>query len=388
MKKQSASSPGWVLTGMTALKPPSAFWTAGRSSPPVPVKVVTELVREAMVSGQGHLFLFTKPGNVEKFRGVAFYPVCETNEAALLENRRDGITRFVAGLENPAAVGTIGAIVANCNPFTNGHRYLVEHAAAQCALVHLFILSENKSRFSTVDRLELARRGVADLNNVVHPTSDYLISSATFPDYFLKDKVRAKEINCRLDLQIFAERFAAPLGITVRFVGTEPTYRVTSTYNQQMKTVRPPLGVEVVEVPRPELEGASQRQPCPQAVGSGTCGAVRQPGSPVHLRVSIIIVIPDKGGATVESNNLFARETPITLEQVLTSKEERAVLPHTLLTLRPTPGQLHSQSSRGIQGLSAGVEGIFRGKQPDCCGAEGTELGHSISNRKEQCGRL
>lgn len=218
--------------------------------------VVTELVREAMVSGQGHLFLFTKPGNVEKFRGVGFYPVCETNEAALLENRRDGITRFVAGLENPAAVGAIGSIVANCNPFTNGHRYLVEHAAARCVLVHLFILSENKSRFSTVDRLELARRGVADLNNVVvHPTSDYLISSATFPDYFLKDKVRAKEVNCRLDLQIFAERFAAPLGITVRFVGTEPTCRVTSTYNQQMKTVLPPLGVEVVEVPRRELEG-------------------------------------------------------------------------------------------------------------------------------------
>lgn len=218
--------------------------------------VVTELMRDAMASGQSHLFLFTKPCNVEKFQGIGFYPVCETDDVAILENRRNGIAQFVSELKAPAAKGVVGAIVANCNPFTNGHRYLVEQAASRCALVHLFILSEDKSYFPAEKRLELVRQGVSDLKNVVvHPTSDYLISSATFPSYFIKDKEIAKDINCKLDLTIFAKRFAKPLGITMRFVGTEPLCPLTATYNRQMKSVLPPLGVEVVEIPRREQEG-------------------------------------------------------------------------------------------------------------------------------------
>ena len=57
-----------------------------------------------------------------------------------MENVRDGIGRYVRSLQHPKDNGgVIGAAVMNCNPFTNGHRYLVETAASQCELLHLFV---------------------------------------------------------------------------------------------------------------------------------------------------------------------------------------------------------------------------------------------------------
>ncbi|WP_462363731.1 adenylyltransferase/cytidyltransferase family protein, partial [Pyramidobacter porci] len=181
----------------------------------------------------------------------------ETADVLLMENRRDGVKRFVASLERPVRDGVIGAVVANCNPFTKGHRYLMETAASQCDFLHVFVLSAEKSLFPAALRLEMVRRGTSHLKNVaVHPTGDYLISAATFPDYFLKDKARAGDVKCELDLTIFARCFAAPLNITRRFVGTEPFSPVTERYNEAMKAFLPPLGVEVTEVPRCEAGGA------------------------------------------------------------------------------------------------------------------------------------
>ena len=150
----------------------------------------------------------------------------------------------------------IGAAVMNCNPFTNGHRYLVETAASQCELLHLFVLSEDRSAFPAQVRYELVKQGVSDIGNVVlHHTSDYLISSAVFPTYFIKEKTRAEQANCELDLRIFCEYFAKELGITRRFVGTEPFCPVTGAYNCAMKQVLGKYGIEVVEIPRRQLDG-------------------------------------------------------------------------------------------------------------------------------------
>ncbi len=217
-------------------------------------------MNDAVRSGHHHLFIFTSPKSARIFTQFGFYPVAETEEAALLENRKDGARKFVAGLENPRPEDEkpVAAIVANCNPFTNGHRYLVERAAAASGLVHLFVLSADKSRFSAADRMAMVAAGVADLGNVVvHPTSDYLISPATFPSYFIKDKVRAEGINCALDLTIFAQCFAKPLGIVRRYAGTEPTDEVTRAYNSQMRDILPRFGIEVIETPRLERDAVA-----------------------------------------------------------------------------------------------------------------------------------
>lgn len=228
----------------------------GRQGEGLIAGVVTELIKDAYSEGHSRLFLFTKPDNARLFRELGFYPIASTEEAALLENARGGIDGFIRGLEQPDPSAVNGAVVANCNPFTNGHLYLVEEAAKQCDILHLFILSEDRSQFPADDRMRLVKAATGHLPNVVvHPTGPYLISSATFPDYFIKDRERVREISCRLDIAIFAERFAKAMHIQRRFVGTEPYCAVTSAYNRQMSVTLPSYGIEIVEIPRLEALG-------------------------------------------------------------------------------------------------------------------------------------
>lgn len=219
-------------------------------------RIVTNLMNRATENGHNHLFLFTKPANRTMFSELGFYKIIENNDVLLMENMRNGIQDYVKKLSRPThCQGVIGAVVANCNPFTNGHRYLIEQAAMQCDILHLFILSENKSEFPTDVRYRLVQAGIADLPNVIlHHTSDYLISSAVFPTYFIKDKVRATDANCELDILIFCEFFAKELGISKRFVGTEPFCPVTNAYNQFMKKKLPDYGIELIELPRKECD--------------------------------------------------------------------------------------------------------------------------------------
>ena len=204
-------------------------------------RIVTLLLNRAMETGQSHLFVFTKPQNRAMFSDLGFYPILQTADVLFMENVRDGIQKYVQGLERPQQKGgVIGAAVMNCNPFTNGHRYLIE----------------DRSAFPADVRYELVREGIEGIPNVIlHHTSDYLISSAVFPTYFLKEKARAEQINCELDLRIFCEYFAKELAITRRFVGTEPFCQVTSAYNREMKRILPEYGIEVVEIPRKQLDG-------------------------------------------------------------------------------------------------------------------------------------
>lgn len=214
-------------------------------------RILTELRREAFDRNIGHLMLFTKPRNQMMFQSFGFYPLVRTADCLLMENSRDGLEHFLSGVGRHT--GTIGCIVANCNPFTRGHRYLIETAAAQADYLYVFILSEDKSRFPADVRLKLAREGCSDLGNVsVHSSGPYMVSSATFPTYFIKEKDRATEIFCELDLKLFGERIAPALGITKRFVGTEPISSGTRLYNEAMKARLPEYGIEVIEIPRAE----------------------------------------------------------------------------------------------------------------------------------------
>lgn len=218
-------------------------------------KIVTALISQGISNGHSHLFLFTKTENINIFKDLGFYLIAETDSAALMENKNDGISEYVNSLKSSdtANMSDVGAIVLNCNPFTNGHLYLIETAAKRCDLLHLFVVSEDKSIFPAKIRYELVKNGVKHLENVVvHSTSDYLISSATFPTYFIKEKYKAEEINCILDLTIFCDYFAEVLKIKKRFVGNEPYDKVTASYNIQMKKFLGERGIEVIEIQRYE----------------------------------------------------------------------------------------------------------------------------------------
>ncbi len=150
----------------------------------------------------------------------------------------------------------IGAAVMNCNPFTLGHRYLVEEALARCDRLIIFVVEEDKSVFSFADRFGLVRQGTADLPNVtVIGSGQFIISTSTFTEYFNKEKLQDVTIDPSLDLTIFAREIAPCMDISVRFVGEEPFDKVTRQYNDSMRTILRTYGIKVTELPRLEIDG-------------------------------------------------------------------------------------------------------------------------------------
>ena len=226
------------------------------------LRLGSEVIALAAQRGLYHLFLYSPPHNRELFRGWGFYPLVEVPELVILfENSPIAIQRYCDGLriaQRPG--GRIGCVVLNANPFTLGHRFLVETAASQCDWLHIFVVREDASAFSYADRFSLVAEGVKDISRVtLHEGSDYIISRATFPGYFLKEETVDRSW-AAIDLLIFREYIAPALGITHRYVGTEPSDPVTGQYNSDMKYWlgrAPSKGnrITVVELPRASANG-------------------------------------------------------------------------------------------------------------------------------------
>lgn len=152
----------------------------------------------------------------------------------------------------PYAEGSsVGAIVMNCNPFTLGHRYLIEKAASEKDILIIFVLEEDKSFFKFTDRYEMVRRGCEDLSNVfVVPSGQFVLSAITFPEYFIKEQEKEVCVDASRDIEIFAEYIAPRLGIKTRYVGTEPIDGITAQYNEQLKKILPKYNLELKEIER------------------------------------------------------------------------------------------------------------------------------------------
>ena len=220
----------------------------------VMASVLSALISEASARGVHRLFLCTKPANGQMFGSMGFYPLIETGDALLMENRRGGFDSFLRSL--PRYDGVCGAVVCNCDPFTLGHRHLIEYAASHCDELYVFAVSEAGSMFSPSDRLEMIRRGTQDIPNCHVFESDlYLVSRATFPAYFIRNEEDADKVRSDIDIELFRRRIAPALNITIRFVGEEPYSEVTRAYNERMKELLPEQGITLCEIPR--LDGIS-----------------------------------------------------------------------------------------------------------------------------------
>lgn len=224
--------------------------------------ILSCLTQYEFESSRSHILMYTKPENREMFEDLGFYTVLMTHDILFMENRKNGFEEFVNRLisESPDDAlkpgMVIGSIVANCNPFTYGHRYLIEQALSCCDYVHVLVLGDDRSCFGAEERFFLVREGTKDLPRaVIHQASDYVISAATFPTYFMKEKGGAERACCGLDLELFGSRIAPALGITKRFVGTEPVCVVTGQYNKEMKKILPRYGIFVEEIERKDWRG-------------------------------------------------------------------------------------------------------------------------------------
>ena len=174
-----------------------------------------------------------------------------------------------------------GVVVMNCNPFTLGHRYLIEQAAKQVERLYVMVVREDCSLFAYTERKAMVEQGVADIENVsVIDGSDYAISRATFPTYFLKRLDDAADTQMLLDLDLFRRHIAPALGATVRFVGTEPTDQLTRRYNQLMHEVLK----DVREINRLEKDGnAVSASRARKAMEEGDMNTIRQLVPPTTL---------------------------------------------------------------------------------------------------------
>jgi [citrate (pro-3S)-lyase] ligase len=217
------------------------------------VPLISHLIAEAASRGYTNVKVFTKPENRSVFESLGFKLLAQAPKAILMENGR-GLEEYCRYLRTHR---TVGVIVMNANPFTLGHRYLVEQASillkgarkAGSRKLTVIPVREDVSFFPYAARAEMIRQGCKHMAHVVEG-SDYQISAATFPTYFLKDLSDAAETQMRLDLDLFGRHIAPALGATVRFVGSEPSDPLTACYNALMFELLPAYGIRVVEVPR------------------------------------------------------------------------------------------------------------------------------------------
>ena len=277
--------------------------------------LISHLISHANEEGHSNVMLFTKPKNRQLFESLSFRLLAEAPEAVLMETGIGGINNMVEQLKKIKEEGEVckennqeckkeekttpqhlnpsppqplttttplrGVVVMNCNPFTLGHRYLIEQAAKQVERLFVMVVREDCSLFAYAERKAMVEQGVAHLKNVtVIDGSEYAISQATFPTYFLKRLDDAADTQMLLDLDLFRRHIAPALGTTVRFVGTEPTDRLTRRYNQLMHEVL----ADVREIVRLEKEGnAVSASRVRKAMEQGDMSTIRQLVPPTTL---------------------------------------------------------------------------------------------------------
>lgn len=173
----------------------------------------------------------------------------DTEYEVMMYLKRTGINRAIHRENN-------GAIVMNANPFTMGHRYLVEYAAEKVDNLFVFVVEEDASYFTFDERMKMVLDGTKDIKNViVLGSGNFVISNKTFYDYFTKEIDNEKEIDASKDIYIFSRYIAPYFSICKRFVGNEPFDKITAQYNTQMKCILPQYGCELIEIPRMGKDG-------------------------------------------------------------------------------------------------------------------------------------
>ena len=242
-------------------------------------QIVTHLLDVQYQRGNLHIFLYTKCDSAKFFGDLGFYEIVRIDgQIVFMENRRTGFQDYLGQLAKEKEEGKkSAALVMNANPFTLGHQYLVEKAAAENDILHLFIVSEDASLVPFPVRKKLVMEGMAHLKNIrYHDSGPYIISSATFPSYFQKDQEAVIESHALLDLTVFT-RIAQAMNITRRYVGEEPNSLVTGIYNEIMRKKLPEKGIECVIVPRLRSEGkAISASTVRQAIKAGNWEALKE----------------------------------------------------------------------------------------------------------------
>lgn len=218
--------------------------------------LLTNLINKLCDENIFHYFLFTKRGKEDIFTSLGLKLLYSGELSSLLENGIENIEESLNKMKVKFNIsGENSAIVVNCNPFTKGHRYLIEQAARWSKNLLVFVVQEDRSVFPFKDRFEMIRKGAADIKNVsVIPGGEYIISNASFPSYFLKKKEDKVLSEAQIDAGIFGKYFCSKFNIKDRYVGEEPLDYVTNEYNNALYQELNKFGVNLHIVKRLQIQ--------------------------------------------------------------------------------------------------------------------------------------
>ena len=188
--------------------------------------------------------VFTKPLYLDKFLDLGFRVLIKGQNFVALEGGESDVFATLKSLKTKITMdfggfdGDYGAIVLNANPFTLGHLTLVEYALTKHEKVVLFVVEEDSSAFSFKERFSLTYLATINYRDrvCVLPSTDYVVSKSTFPDYFLHSVDQVTQAHAEYDARLFDEYFMKELGITKRYVGSE-SKDYMSLYNHTLKSV-------------------------------------------------------------------------------------------------------------------------------------------------------
>jgi [citrate (pro-3S)-lyase] ligase len=240
--------------------------------------IVSALMNELAYKHIFHIFVFTKLKYVKSFQRIGFCELAHTAMGAILETGDTSVTDFIQELPHVSQTnGKIGAIVMNANPFTLGHRYLVETAAKQNDWVYVFVVMTDNALFTAAERLQLVKSGLHDLKNVmVVAGGDYMVSYLTFPAYFLPASSDTVHFQTQLDALIFKNKIAPPLNITTRYLGSEPYSRTTQIYNEMLQQTLPPQVTVRIVTRKSNRQGIITATQVRRAMAAGQVTPIKQ----------------------------------------------------------------------------------------------------------------
>ncbi len=206
--------------------------------------LVSEVLSRFRENGIYSYRVFTKPEYLPLFESMGMTPLVKEDNFVALEGGVSNITDAVNALTVKISMELGGidcntaAIVINGNPITEGHVSLIEYALARHNRLLLFVLEEDSSEFSFKERISLAflaTRPYRDKVSVL-PSTDYIVSRSTFPDYFLHSADDTTRAFAKYDARLFEKYFMEPLGIVKRYFGTEESDYM-KIYNSTMLEV-------------------------------------------------------------------------------------------------------------------------------------------------------
>lgn len=225
-------------------------------------KLVSEMLNRFREAHIHHYMVYTKAVYVELFESMNFHCLAKTEKVAILEGGIGSIDDEIGKIRykmeskwnQPLDSLDIGAMVVNCNPITLGHLGLIEYAAERHEKLVVFVVEEDRSMFTFKERISLVYLATIALQNVlVVPSTKYMVSSLTFPGYFLKSMDEKEEEHARLDAILFQRYFMKQLNLKKRYVGTERD-RFMIKYNEILKDA---LKEQLEIIPRFQKQGVN-----------------------------------------------------------------------------------------------------------------------------------